>query len=59
MTAKVAAPNQSDAEEFRNPSTKKNNLSFRNIERRFNIDQRYRLTKDYAPAEENYKFGGF
>ena len=31
----------------------KNNLSFRKIKRRFNIDQRYRLTKDYGLAEDN------
>ena len=39
-----------------NPETDqlpKNNLSFRKIKRRFNIDQRYRLTKDYGLAEDN------
>ena len=37
----------------------KNNLSFQNTERRSNIDQRYRLTKDYGPTEDNYTFAGF
>ena len=40
------------------PVTKKP-LSFQNTERRFNIDQRYRRTKDYGPAEDNYTFAGF
>ena len=60
MTAKATAPNQSDAYELgQKPQLQKNNLSFQNTERRFNIDQRYSRTKDYGPAEDKYTFAGF
>lgn len=42
----------------RNPSYKKA-IWVSSTERRFNIDQRYRRTKDHGPAEDNYTFAGF